>query len=143
MLSKKTRYAMVALVRLTKEYGKGPILIANIAKEERIPQRFLEGILLELKKMGVLGSQMGRSGGYFLTKKPEDIKLSEIIASFEGAIAMMPCVSEKNYQPCEFCKDENICNIRKVFLDIRDFTYLKLKNTTLLDLAEGRNEKII
>jgi Rrf2 family protein len=135
MLSKRTRYAMVALVKLAREYGKGPILISEIAKSEMIPQRFLENILLELKNHGVLGSKLGKSGGYYLIKKPADVNLSDIIRFFEGAIALMPCVSERSYQPCEFCKDEKICNIRKVFKDIRDTTYEKLRNTSLQDLA--------
>ena len=135
MLSKRTRYAMVALTRLAKEYGKGPILISDIAKSEMIPQRFLENILLELKNHGVLGSKLGKSGGYYLIKKPSEVNLSDIIRFFEGAIALMPCVSEKSYQPCEFCKDEKTCNIRKVFKEIRDTTYKKLRNTTLEDLA--------
>ena len=135
MLSKRTRYAMVALIRLAKEYGKGPILISEIAKSEMIPQRFLENILLELKNHGVLGSKLGKSGGYYLIKKPEDVNLSDIIRFFEGAIALIPCVSEKSYQPCEFCKDEKSCNIRKVFKDIRDATYDKLKKTSLQDLV--------
>lgn len=135
MLSKKTRYAMLALVRLTKEYGKGPILISEIAKSESIPQRFLETILLELKNKGILGSKLGKSGGYYLIKEPKEIDLSEIVRQFDGAIALMPCVSEKYYQPCEFCKDEKTCKIRKVFKKIRDDTYKKLKGTTLAKLV--------
>ena len=129
---------MVALTRLAREYGKGPILISDIAKSEMIPQRFLENILLELKNHGVLGSKLGKTGGYYLIKKPEEVNLSDIIRFFEGAIALMPCVSERSYQPCEFCKDEKNCNIRKVFKDIRDTTYEKLRNTTLQDLAVGK-----
>ena len=126
---------MLALVRLTKEYGKGPILISDIANSESIPQRFLETILLELKNKGILGSKLGKSGGYYLIKDPNEIDLSEIVRQFDGAIALMPCVSEKYYQPCEFCKDEKTCKIRKVFKKIRDDTYKKLKGTTLAKLV--------
>lgn len=135
MLSKKTRYAMLALVRLTREYGKGPILIGDIAKDDKIPQRFLESILLDLKNYGILGSKMGKSGGYFLTKDPKTVNLSEIVRHFDGAIALIPCTSDKYYQPCEFCKDEKACKIRKVFRKIRDNTYNTLRNTTLSDLV--------
>jgi Rrf2 family protein len=134
MLSKKSRYAMVALVKLAREYGKGPIQISEIALSEKIPQRFLENILLELKKKGVLSSKLGKSGGYFLQQKPEDVLLSEVIRDFDGPLALMPCVSERYYQPCEFCKDEASCNIRNVFKDIRDYTNQKLGSTTLKDL---------
>ena len=89
-----------------REYGKGAILISDIAKSEMIPQRFLESILLDLKNFGVLSSKLGKSGGYYLLKKPEDVNLSDIVRHFEGAIALIPCTSEKYYQECEHCKDE-------------------------------------
>jgi Rrf2 family protein len=134
MLSKKTRYAMVALVYLAKEESQKIVLSTEIARNEKIPQRFLENILLELKKIGVLGSRLGKSGGYYLIKKPEDIKLSDIVRHFEGSIAMLYCVSEKSYQSCEFCKDETTCKIRRVFKEIRDTTFGILDKTTLRDL---------
>ena len=136
MLSQKTRYAMLALTRLAKDVGKGAIMISEIARSENVPQRYLEAILLDLKKLGLLGSKLGKNGGYFLIRKPEDINLSQIVRHFEGPIALVSCVSEKAYQPCEFCKDEEKCNLRKVFKDIRDYTYDKLQQTTLLDLIE-------
>jgi len=136
LLSKKTRYAMIALTRLAKEYGNGAILIGDIAKSENIPQRFLENILLELKKLGFLGSKLGKSGGYYLIRKPEDITLLDIIRHFEGTIAMLSCVSEKSYQPCEFCKDEKLCKIRCIFKEVRDTTFEILNRTSLKDLAE-------
>lgn len=135
MLSKKTRYAILALTKLAKEYGKGPLLISDIAECEQIPQRFLENILLELKKMGVLGSKLGKSGGYFLIKKPEEVSLDDIVRHFEGSIAMLYCISEKSYQPCEFCKKEEGCKIRLVFKEIRDNTLSVLKRTTLDQLV--------
>lgn len=138
ILSKKTRYAIVALTRLAREYGKGPLQIKEIAEDEKIPQSFLENILLELRKLGILGSKLGKSGGYFLLKKPEDVTLAEIIRHFEGTIALMYCVSEKAYQPCEFCKDESNCEIRKVFKEIRDTTYGILSRTNLKSLTQSQ-----
>jgi Rrf2 family protein len=134
--SKKTRYAMIALIKLAKEYGNGPVLISDIAESEKIPHRFLENILLELKKMGVLGSRLGKSGGYFLIKKPEEVSLDDIVRHFEGSIAMLYCISEKSYQPCEFCKKEENCKIRHVFKEIRDNTVSVLKKTTIDQLLE-------
>lgn len=134
ILSKKTRYAIVALTRLAKDFGKGPILIRDIAQDEKIPQRFLENILLELRKLGILGSKLGKEGGYYLLKSPEEVTLAEIIRHFEGTIALMYCVSEKAYQPCEFCRDEAKCQIRRVFKEVRDTTYDILKRTTLAEL---------
>jgi Rrf2 family protein len=137
ILSKKTRYAIVALTRLARDYGSGPIQIREIAESEKIPRSFLENILLELRKMGILGSKLGKTGGYYLLKKPEEVNLAEIIRHFEGTIALMYCVSEKAYQPCEFCKDELNCEIRKVFKEIRDTSYDILKRTTLKQLARS------
>jgi Rrf2 family protein len=131
ILNRKTRYAMLALTKLAKEYGNGPVLTGDIAKSENIPQRFLENILQELKKIGIVSSKQGKAGGYYLLLPPEEIKLVTVIRHFEGTIALMYCVSEKAYQPCEFCKDEETCKIRKVFKQIRDVTYGILSDTSL------------
>ena len=131
ILSKKTRYAIVALARLAREYGNGPIQIREIAGKEKIPQSFLENILLDLRKIGILGSQLGKSGGYYLLKKPTEVNLAEVISYFEGTLSLLYCVSEKAYRPCEFCKDESTCQIRVVFKRIRDNTYEILNHTTL------------
>ena len=122
---------MLALTRLAKEYGKGTLMISEIAESEKIPKRFLESILLELKKQGYLASKLGKKGGYYLLKSPDKISLLEIVRIFEGSIAMLRCTSEKFYQPCEHCKDEATCSIRGTFKDIREYTYNKLVNTTL------------
>ncbi len=131
MLTQKTRYSMLAMVRLAKEYGKGTLMINEIAKSERIPKRFLESILLELKNNGYLNSKLGKNGGYSLIKDPKNITLLEIVRLFEGSIAMLRCTSEKYYEPCEHCKDEQTCSIRGTFKDIREYTFNKLANTSL------------
>jgi Rrf2 family protein len=125
---------MVALTYLAKEKSGKAVLSTEIAKNEKIPQRFLENILLELKKLGVLGSKKGKEGGYFLLKPAEEITLLDIVRHFEGSIALLYCVSEKAYQPCEFCKEEATCKIRSVFRDIREHTINLLQNTTLQSL---------
>jgi Rrf2 family protein len=136
ILSKKTRYAMVALARLARDYGKGPVQIREIAEEEKIPQSFLENILLDLRKMGILGSKMGKAGGYYLLKKPGEVNLAEIIDQFEGTLSLLYCVSEKAYRPCEFCKDETTCQIRKVFKEILANTNSILQKATLETLIQ-------
>ncbi len=136
ILSKKTRYAIVALARLARDYGKGSLQIREIAEEEKIPRSFLENILLELKKMGILGSNLGKGGGYYLLKKPEDVNLADVVRHFEGTISLMYCVSETSYRPCEFCKDETTCQIKRVFKEIRDTTFSILNKTTLDRLIE-------
>lgn len=125
---------MVALTNLASKYDKGIVKIGDIAKQEKIPQRFLESILLDLRKMGILGSKLGKTGGYYLKKHPDDVSLLDIIRHFEGSVALMYCVSEKSYQPCEFCKIEETCKIRHVFKKIRDNTYDILQEATLASL---------
>ncbi len=127
---------MVALARLAKEYGKGPIQIREISDGENIPRSFLENILLELRKMGILGSQLGKSGGYFLLRGPDKVNLADIIDHFEGTLSLLYCVSEKAYRPCEFCKDEASCKIRKVFKEVNESTNKILKKATLETLIE-------
>jgi Rrf2 family protein len=136
ILSKKTRYAIVALSRLAKEYGNGPIQIKDISVNEKIPQSFLENILLELRKIGILGSQLGKSGGYYLLRKPSEVNLADIIDHFEGTLSLLYCVSEKSYRPCEFCKDEMTCQIRMVFKEVHDKTMSILKGATLETLIQ-------
>ena len=138
ILSKRTRYAVVALTMLAKEYGKGPVQISRIASEEKIPQRFLENILLDLRKIGVLGSQLGKSGGYYLLKSPSEVSLEDIVNHFEGTLSLLYCVSERSYRPCEFCKDESTCGIKAVFKELRDSTHEILKRTTLKTLIGGQ-----
>ena len=135
MLTQKTRYSVLAMIRLAREFGKGTLLINQIAESEKIPKRFLESILLELKKNGYLGSKLGKTGGYYLIKKPEDITLLEIINLFEGTVAMLACTSEKYYRPCEHCKDEKTCGVRCTFDDIREYTNNKLAGTSLASLV--------
>lgn len=135
MLTQKTRYCILAMARLAREFGKGTLLINEIAEGEKIPKRFLESILRELKNNGYLGSKQGNKGGYYLIKDPKEISLLEIIRLFEGTIALLACTSEKFYQPCEHCKDEATCNIRSTFKDIREYTFNKLANTSIASLA--------
>jgi len=134
MLSMKTKYALRALSRLSKEYGKGPIPISDIAESEKIPRRFLENILQELKKLDIVNSMMGKNGGYFLTKSPDEISLYPIIQLCEESIGLIDCVSETNPGSCFFCKDIVSCKTHTVFTEIRDFTIMKLKETTLNNL---------
>ena len=126
---------MVSLVRLAREYGNGSMPISKIAAEENIPQRFLEGILLELKRIGILDSTRGKAGGYYLLKHPTEVTVADIITIFEGSIGMLTCVCSNKYKPCEFCKDETSCKIRQTFEHVLESSSAILKNTTLQDLV--------
>ena len=110
------------------------MLISNIAENEHLPKKFLEAILLELKRNGFLGSKKGAGGGYYLLKKAEEIKMAAIIRVIDGPIALLPCVSLNFYERCEECKDEPFCGIRDVMKDVRDATLKILGEASILDL---------
>ncbi|GMQ28806.1 Rrf2 family transcriptional regulator [Algoriphagus confluentis] len=137
MLSKKTKYALHALTYLGKHKAEGTVLIHNIAEEHGISHKFLENILLELRKAGYLGSKKGKGGGYYLIKEPKDIPLSRVIRLLDGPIALLPCVSLNYYEPCAECKNEALCGINKVMAQVRDETLKILENKTLQDILEG------
>ncbi|OHX66065.1 RrF2 family transcriptional regulator [Flammeovirga pacifica] len=134
MLSKKTKYALKALRFLASKYGEGPVLISDIAKRENISQKFLESILLELRKGRVLSSKKGKGGGYYLIKDPQEVTLCDIHRMIEGPIAPLPCVSLNYYEPCDDCEDEVNCTLKAVMLDVRDAQLEILKKKTILDL---------
>jgi Rrf2 family protein len=139
MISKRTKYAINALVHLAKRKEEGPILISEIAKLENIPQKFLEAILLDLKRAAILASKKGRGGGYYLLKSPDEVNMAEIMRLFDGPIALLPCVTYMYYERCEECKDEATCGIRDVFLEVRNKTVEMLKKATLSEII--RREK--
>lgn len=133
MLSKKTQYAFHALTYLAENQDKGPVLISEISEERKISLKFLENILLELKKSGVLGSKKGKGGGYYLIKPPEEIGLAKIIRMLDGPIALLPCVSLNYYEKCENCQEE-ICGLNVVMSEVRDNTLKVLENKSLKDV---------
>lgn len=140
MISRKTKYALNALVYLTKEKDKGPILISQIAEKENIPQKFLEAILLDLKRAGILGSKKGKGGGYYLLKDPDLVNVADVMRLLDGPIALLPCVSYKYYEKCEECKDEETCGIRDAFLELRNVSVQLLKGNTLSDLIKRESK---
>jgi hypothetical protein len=134
MLSKKTQYALQALSYMAEQGGTEPILIAQIAEVKNIPIKFLETILLALKKAGFLGSKKGKNGGYFFVMAPQKIKLSAIFRSIEGPIALLPCVSLNFYEKCADCNEKK-CGINKVMIEVRDNTLAILDKRTVADLS--------
>jgi Rrf2 family protein len=139
MLSKKSKYAINALVYLAKKKDTGPILIAEIAEKQNIPQKFLEAILLDLKRNGILASKRGKGGGYYMLKNPEDVNLADVMRLFDGPIAFIPCVTHNYYEACEECKNESICGIRDVFLEVRKKSVEILKKATLKEIITREN----
>ena len=140
MLSKKTKYALKALQYLARAKDRGPVLIAEIASNEGIPQKFLEAILLELKKEGFLESRKGKGGGYFLGRPAESITLGAVVRKMEGPLALLPCVSQTAYRRCDECHDERTCGIRMIMKDVRDRTAEILDRTSLADVEDQVKE---
>ena len=136
MLSKKTRYAIKALVIMGKNFGDEPMQISRIANEEHIPKKFLEQILLDLRNAGLLYSKKGAGGGYKLIKDPKEIFLVQVLRITGGPIALLPCVSLNFYQRCEECIDEGTCGIRDVFVDVRNASLKILTETSIADVIE-------
>ncbi len=137
MLSKKTKYGLKALSYLARQEQHTPVLISEISESENISKKFLESILLTLKKSGVLASKKGKGGGYYLLKQPEDIKISSIIRMLEGPIAMLPCVSLNYYQKCDDCTSEERCSLNILMAEVRDSTLKILENKTLANFHCG------
>ncbi|HYI78861.1 MAG TPA: Rrf2 family transcriptional regulator [Chryseolinea sp.] len=133
MLSKKCKYAIHALVHMAKTPSE-KFLIKEISDACLIPKKFLEGILLDLKRAGILGSKQGKGGGYTLRKSPAEVNLAEIVRLFDGAIAAVPCATHKFYESCDECVDEVTCSVRAAFLRVRNATVEMLKSDTIESL---------
>ncbi len=136
MLSKKTKYAIRALIALGEQFGGEPLNILSISQNEKIPKKFLEQILLEMRNAGFLYSKKGAGGGYSLLKNPSEINLVQVMRLTGGPIAQLPCVSLNFYQRCEECRDEESCGIRDTFRSVRDATLKILSETTIADLID-------
>ena len=134
VLSRKSKYGLKALLVLAQETGRGPVLISELADRDAIPKKFLEAILLELKRHGVVESRKGKGGGYFLRRKPAEITFGEVIRVLDGPLAAVPCVSKLAYMKCVECVDEATCGVRFAMKQVRDATAEILDNTTLADV---------
>ena len=135
MLSRKTKYGIKALIYIAKQEKLMPVLISEISEKENISKKFLETILLDLKKIGLLGSKKGKGGGYYLLKDPKNISIANIIRSLDGPIALLPCVSLNFYEKCIDCPDEETCALNKLMIQVRDNALNVLENKSLYDLA--------
>ena len=136
MLSSKTRYAIVALAKLAKEYGKGPVFMTDIAERTLMPKPYLSTILQDLKTMGIISSRSGKQGGYYLIRKPEEVTLEEIINYFEGPVGVISCMSNKE-KPCEQCMEGDFCVIQNVYKEVMDNTMAIFRRTTIDKIVKG------
>jgi Rrf2 family protein len=134
VLSKKSKYGLKALLALAQEQGRAPMLIADLAARDAMPRKFLEAILLELKRHGFVQSKKGKGGGYFLRRSPSEITFGDVIRTLDGPLAAVPCVSQTAYMPCGECLDEKTCGVRLAMKEVRDATANILDHTTLSDI---------
>ena len=133
MISKKTKYGLKAMTYIARNHDQ-MVPIAQIAEEENIPHKFLESILLLLKKSGFLGSKKGKGGGYYLRKEASHIYMTDLMRILEGPIAPVACVSLNYYEKCDDCADEKTCSLNKLMIQVRDANLNVFRNTTLEDL---------
>ena len=120
MLSRRSKYGLKALLQLARDPSEQPVLIADLSAREAIPRKFLEAILLDLKRHGLVESRKGKGGGYLLRRRPQDITVGEVIRVLEGPLALVPCVSRTAYAACVDCVDERTCGVRLAMKDVRD-----------------------
>jgi len=134
MITQKTRYALRSLLFLAEEEGGAPVQLSRIAETQRVPPKYLELIMLDLKKAGLVKSARGPKGGYRLARSPAEVSFGEVVRTMEGPIALVSCASVNFYAPCGDCHDEATCAIRRAFAILRD------QSTAVLDsisLAQG------
>lgn len=131
MLTRKSKYGLKALLLLAREFDRGPIPAAELSSREGVPGKFLQSILLDLRRRGLVSSRRGLGGGYRLARDPSAINMGEVIRILEGPLALTPCVSQTAYHRCEECADERRCGIRLVMKRVRDETARILEGATL------------
>lgn len=146
MLSRKGKYAIKALLALAEHRSDQPMRIEDLARQESLPRKFLELILLELRNAGVVRSRKGKGGGYLLARPPEQILLGQVVRLFDGPLAPVPCASQTAYVPCDDCADEATCGVRLAMKQVRDATARILDHTSLSSLrarqrAAGRRQR--
>jgi Rrf2 family protein len=139
MLSRKTKYAIKALIALAEHGPEAPVRIADLAREQQIPPKFLELILLELRNQGILRSRKGKGGGYLLARDPGAIYLGQIVRMFDGPLAPVPCASQTAYVPCSDCPSEAVCGVHLAMKKVRDATAKILDGTSLAQLLRQIN----
>lgn len=137
MLSQKTRYAIRAMQHLADHFGQGPVQLADIAEAQKIPPKFLTVILSELTRSGLVASQRGKDGGYWLGVPPIDISYGDLIRIMRGSLALVPCASRYAHETCKNCVEEENCRTRALMLQVRDKTADLLDGINLCDIVDA------
>lgn len=135
MLSSRAKYATRALLDLTLHYEEGPTLIHDIAERQEIPLKFLEQILLSLKRAGFVESRKGRGGGYQLARPPEKITLGAVVRVIDGPLAPISCVSVTGFMECG-CPDPPTCGLRTIWQEARNVFASILDKATFAEIRD-------
>ncbi|MGI3168546.1 RrF2 family transcriptional regulator [Pseudooceanicola sp. C21-150M6] len=136
MITQKTKYALKALMALGGLEQGEALTIEEISQRSGAPKRFLEHILLDLRKAGYLGAKRGRSGGYFLIRDPASVSLGGLLQQIDGPIAPLGCLSRRAYRRCDDCTDEATCQLRRVFGEVFWNYLILIESLTLRDLLQ-------
>jgi Rrf2 family protein len=138
LLTNRAKYAIKALLHLARNRGKGPIQAGAIAEQERIPLKFLELIMLQLRNNGIIRSKVGKGGGHELMREPSEIDVLTVVRAIDGPVAPLPCLSKTCYAPCDDCADEKTCGARRLLKGVHDAALEIMGKTTLADALKGR-----
>jgi Rrf2 family protein len=142
MLSQKARYALRALVELARAGPEQQLTAGEIAVRADAPRKFLEAILLELSRRGLVLSRRGKFGGYIVAKSPAEISFAEVIRVIDGPLALAPCVSQMAFRKCDDCPDLETCALRPALRRARDATAEVLEAYSLADaIADSGGER--
>jgi Rrf2 family protein len=142
VISQKARYALRALLALARPGPGKTLMIGDIATEQKIPKKFIEQILLELKAGGLVQSHRGRSGGYELIRPAEEVMFGEVLRLIDGPIALLPCLSQVAYRPCLDCRSEESCELRHVFAKVALASRAVLDRTSLAAALVGTDIEV-
>ena len=137
MLSMQSRYALKALMHLAAAETSEPVSINHISQTSGMPRKFLEAILVQLKRQNIVISRMGKTGGYTLARPASQISFAEVIRTMDGPIALLPCASKNFYRPCDDCTSEDVCGLRLIMIRARDQILDVLEHTTIADAVES------
>lgn len=141
-LSKRSEYGLKALIDLAAYYGQGVVQAPQIAHKHGISIKFLEQILLDLRRAGILHSRQGIHGGYYLARSPSEITIGEVVRTLDGTLAPIRCVSKIAYERCT-CPDENLCELRLIMLDVRNAIANVLDNISLADIVQNAIDRTV
>jgi Rrf2 family protein len=141
MLSQKAKYALKALMALAAAGDDELLQAPEIAEQHNIPKKFLDLILLELRRHKLVDSRRGKKGGYLLGKPAETIMIGDIVRVIDGPLAPISCASVTAYRRCVDCRDERACEVRRVMREVRDAAAQILDHRSLADIVSKKPAK--